>query len=115
MIVFLISAYILVSFITPVYATPCVTPEPACIGGVINVLQKAIGLLAPAAGIAFFLMMLVGGFKFLTSGGDPKAAGAARTTLTFAILGIILVVASWLILKIIADATGVDVTKVELP
>ena len=60
-------------------------------------------------------MLLVGGFQFMTSGGDPKAAGHARTTLTFAIIGIILVVASWLILQIIKQATGVDVTTVNLP
>ena len=112
MVTFIISAYFLASLITPVYAAP---GDPATISEVVSVLERIIGLLAPAAGIAFFFMMLVGGFKFLSSGGDPKAAGAARTTLTFAIIGIILVVASWLILKLIADLTGVDVTTVNLP
>ena len=106
----------LVFFATPAYAATCGNAgEPACIGNVITILQKIIGLLAPAAGIAFFIMLIVGGYKFLTYGGDPKAAGGARTTLTFAVLGIILVIASWLILQIIAEVTGVDVTVVNLP
>jgi len=71
--------------------------------------------LAPAAGIAFFIMMLIGGFQCLTSGGDPKAAGAARSTLTYAIIGIILVVVSWLILVLIRDITGASVTTVTIP
>lgn len=88
---------------------------PAQISDIVSILERIINLLAPAAGIAFFFMMIVGGFQFLNSGGDPKAAGAARTTLTYAILGIILVVASWLILQLVKGVTGVDVTNVELP
>ncbi|MDP2632102.1 MAG: hypothetical protein Q8P25_00060 [Candidatus Curtissbacteria bacterium] len=112
MVIFIISAYFLASFIAPVYAAP---GDPYTISQVVDVLERIINLLAPAAGIAFFFMMIIGGFQFLNSGGDPKAAGAARTTLTYAILGIILVVASWLILQIIKSATGVDVTTVNLP
>lgn len=95
---------------SPVYAQ-----KPAEVGDIVKVLENIIRLLAPAAGIAFLIMLLVGGFQFVTSGGDPKAAGQARTTLTYAIIGIILVVASWLILTIIKGVTGVDVTTVDIP
>lgn len=97
--------------VSTVYATH----EPAQITDIVSILQKIIRLLAPAAAIAFFIMLLVGGFQFLTSGGDPKAAGAARSTLTYAIIGIILVIVAWLILKLIAAVTGADVTTVEIP
>ena len=112
MAIFLALAVILLAFVSPVYAA---AGGPAQLSGIVKVLQNIINLLAPAAGIAFFIMLLVGGFQFINSGGDPKAAGQARTTLTYAILGVILVVASWLILKIIADVTGVKVTTVDLP
>ncbi|MEK9147260.1 MAG: hypothetical protein AAB639_03620 [Patescibacteria group bacterium] len=95
---------------SPVYAQ-----DPAKIADIVDILERIIRLLAPAAGIAFFIMLLVGGFQFVTSGGDPKAAGQARTTLTYAIIGIILVVASWLILTVIKALTGVDVTTVDIP
>ena len=88
---------------------------PPTILGIVNILRNIISILAPVAGIAFFLMLLVGGFQFVNSGGDPKAAGQARTTLTYAIIGIILVVASWLIIKAIAQFPGVDVTQVKIP
>ena len=89
--------------------------EPAKISDIVTVLKNIISLLAPAAGIAFFIMLLFGGYKFITSGGDPKAVGAARSTLTYAIIGIILVVAAWLILQLIKSLTGADVTTVTLP
>ena len=87
---------------------------PARISDIVSILKNIISLLAPAAGIAFFVMFLVGGFQFLTAGGDPKAAGHARSTMTYAVIGVILVVASWIILNLIKQFTGVDVTKVEI-
>lgn len=111
----------LLTFIQPVYAqTPAPLKcgdlgAPACISDIVNVLKNIISILAPIAAIAFLIMLIVGGFQFVTSGGDPKAAGHARATLTFAVIGIILVVASWLILLLIQNLTGVDVTKVEFP
>lgn len=99
------------ALILPVYAAS----DPAKLSDIVGILENIIKLLAPAAGIAFFVMLLVGGFQFLTSGGDPKAAGAARNTLTFAVIGIILVIVSWLILVLIRDFTGAPVTTVEIP
>ena len=98
--------------VTPVFAQP---DPPPPLSDIVGIIQRIIQFLAPAAGIAFFIMLLVGGFQFVTSGGDPKAAGQARTTLTYAIMGIILVVVSWLILQLIRSVTGVDVTTVEFP
>lgn len=95
----------------PVYAQE----PPAKIVDIVEVLRRIIRILAPAAGIAFLIMLLVGGYQLITSGGDPKAAAQARTTFTYAIIGIILVVASWLILTIIAGLTGVNVTNVDIP
>lgn len=89
--------------------------NPAQLSDIVEILKRIITLLAPVAGIAFLIMLLVGGYQFMTSGGDPKAAGQARTTLTYAFIGVILVVASWLILTVIQGLTGVDVTKVEIP
>ncbi|OGD84949.1 hypothetical protein A2165_02055 [Candidatus Curtissbacteria bacterium RBG_13_40_7] len=89
--------------------------DPAQISDIVTVIENIIKLLAPMAAIAFFVMLLWGGFQFLTSGGDPKSVAAARTTLTIAIIGVILVVAAWLILLLIENITGVDVTVVDLP
>lgn len=100
-----------VAIVSPVYAAN----GPAQISDIIGVLENIIGLLAPFAAIALFIMLLVAGFQFLTSGGDPKSVAAARTTLTYAIIGVILVVVVWLILTLIEAVTGVPVTIVNLP
>lgn len=107
---FTILTGLLVILTTPVFAD-----EPKQIGEAVGIIENIIKLLAPAAAVAFLIMLIWGGFQFVTSGGDPKAAGAARSTLTYAIIGIVLVVASWLILQLIGNITGVNVTNVEIP
>lgn len=67
------------------------------------------------AGIAVFIMLIIGGFKYLTSGGDPKAAESARKTITYAILGLVLILAAWFILRFIETFTGVSVTEFTFP
>ncbi|MBI2326986.1 hypothetical protein HYU92_01595 [Candidatus Curtissbacteria bacterium] len=108
----LVLAWLLMAIISPVYAAPS---DPAKLSDIIGILQNIIGLLTPAAAVAFFIMVLVGGFQFVTSGGDPKAAAAARNTLTFAAIGIILVISVWLILQLVGFLTGVPVTNVTFP
>lgn len=113
---YLLGLFLLV-FVSPVYAVELNcgdTGAPACISDIVKVLEHIIGLLAPAAGIVFFIMLLVGGFRFIKSRGDPKRVGEARSTLTYAAIGIILVVVAWLILKLIKDLTGANVTTVDI-
>lgn len=55
---------------------------------------------------AFFVLLVVGGFKYLTSGGDPKAAESAKKTITYAIGGFVIFAFSYIILKIVGDFTG---------
>lgn len=72
-----------------------------------NVVQAILGL----AGIAFFILLLVGGIKYLTSGGDPKATESAQKTITAAVGGLILILLSFLVLVLIKKLTGVDVIQ----
>ena len=73
--------------------------------------EKIVGLLLGFAGIVLFVLLIMGGFKYITSGGDPKAVESAKNTLTYAIGGLIVILVSYLILVIIYKITGVDVTK----
>lgn len=75
-----------------------------------NIIVSILGL----AGIVFFLMITMGGFKYITSGGDPKAAAAARQTITHALMGLILVAAAYLILLFIQNFTGANLTDFKL-
>jgi len=49
---------------------------------------------------------------FLTSGGDQKRVESAKKTMTFAILGIVLIFLSFAIINLIAYVTGVSCIKI---
>jgi hypothetical protein len=69
-----------------------------------SVLSVALGLV----GVVVLVMILVGGFKYINSGGDKEAASKARLTLTHAFLGLTLAVSAWMILNILGQFLGVD-------
>ncbi len=70
---------------------------------VANILATAITLV----GIVAFVMFLIGGFRYLTAGANAKGTETAKNSITFAVLGIIVALASFLILNVIAQITGV--------
>src|SRR3989338_2087783 len=76
-----------------------------------NTLQVITGL----AGLALFIMLIIGGIKYLTSGGDPKASESAKNTMTYALLGIILMGLAYLIFNILQNFTGVNFLKFDIP
>ena len=72
-----------------------------------NILQAMI----PLIGLISFIMILVGGFKILTSGGDPKGMAGGKQTITLAVAGLALAIVSWLVLVLVKNITGVNVTQ----
>lgn len=51
--------------------------------------------------LALFIMFIIGSFTYLTSFGSPEKVKKAQATLKYAIIGLVLFVSSYLILKII--------------
>lgn len=82
----------------------------ATLRGLEGIFKNIISSLLFIAGIALFIMLVVGGIKFITSGGDPKGLEAAKKTLTYAIGGIVLVAISYLIILFIQIFTGATLT-----
>ena len=52
-------------------------------------------------GIAAFAMLVLGGFRFLTSAGNPSAQKDAKDIITSAIIGLLLLLSSYLLLQVI--------------
>lgn len=75
-----------------------------------SVFSNIVSLILGFAGIVLFIMLLSGGFKYITAGGDPKGVESAKKTLTYAIGGIVVIALSYLILNLIQTITGANVT-----
>lgn len=78
------------------------------------VFQNIVQIILGFAGITLFFLLIIGGFKYITSGGDPKGVESAKKTLTYAIGGMILILLAFLILVFIKQFTGVDVTEFKI-
>ena len=89
--------------------------NPATIQDLTMIVQRILNIAIRLAGIAAFIMLIVGGFQFLTAGGDSKKTQAAGSTITYAIFGLVAVIAAWFILLFIEKFTGVKVTEFNIP
>lgn len=111
--------------VTPVHAqeewatrdSRCLMPgtDVATIQGFECLFYNILQVIVMIAGLAFLFMFISGGFQYLMSQGDGKKTAAAQSTLTMSIIGLVGVVASFLILKLITTFTGVDVTQFNIP
>lgn len=79
-----------------------ISTEPQ--GFVKSIFSLVLGL---AGGIALILIM-ISGYSFMTSRGDPEAIKAATGRLTSAIIGLLFIIFSFVILEII----GVDILRI---
>lgn len=81
---------------------------PAQLTDLTTVLSSVVGVAIPIAGVAVIVMFLVGGFGFLTAGGDKEATQKAQRTLTYAIGGLILVLSAWMIMALLGNFLGIS-------
>ena len=77
--------------------------ELSCIGAIfVNI----VNALFYFAGAAVLFIIIYGGYLFVTSSGNPQQVERAKHTLTYAILGLGVILLSWVILRVIAEVTG---------
>lgn len=73
-----------------------------------DIIGGIIQLVYAVAGLVFFFMFLFGGIRYLTAGGDEKAATAARATLTQAVIGLVIIVSAFLITQLVFTIFGIS-------
>jgi hypothetical protein len=77
--------------------------EPT-LGAIISLLvQVVIGL----ASVVLFLIFIWAGYDFVVSRGDPQKIAAARNKITYGIVGYILLVVAFLIVRIVSQVFGI--------
>lgn len=68
------------------------------------------------AAIIFFFMLVIGGIKWIASGGDKGATEGARNQITAALVGLVIVFAAWAIAGLVkAFFGGIDIFNLTLP
>ncbi|MFA6392172.1 MAG: pilin [Patescibacteria group bacterium] len=74
---------------------------------VIAIIQWVLGLL----GLIAVIMILIGGFKWMTAGGNEEKIESAKKLLTSAIIGLVIILLAWAIvifaLGVLQNTSGV--------
>lgn len=99
---------------------PCYFETPsgakiALLQGIECIFKNILLIIIPFAGLAAFVVLIVGGFQYLTSAGDPKQLQKASGTITAAIIGIIVILVVWFIFRLLNAITGLDLLKFQIP
>lgn len=76
----------------------CQKPTGRSVDGLIKLV---INLLSVVAGIIAVIMLIVSGFKYVTSQGDSNQVASAKRSLIYAILGLVVVALSQVIVQFI--------------
>jgi len=77
-----------------------------------NILSLTIGILTIVAFIWFIFKLIIGALGVMSAGGDKGKLTEARANITYALTGLIMVVAAIFIAGIVGIILGVDILEV---
>lgn len=75
-----------------------------------ELVASVVNFALAAGGLVFFAMLIWGGMRYMLARGDDKLIMEARQTVTNAVIGLLIIVSSFAIIKLISVATGADIS-----
>ncbi|HBL51948.1 MAG TPA: hypothetical protein DDZ05_01835 [Candidatus Blackburnbacteria bacterium] len=81
---------------------------------VAGLISSGIKLALIIAAVVFFFMLVVGGIRWILSGGDKGKTEEARNQITAALVGLVIVFSAWAITQLIRALFGVDILNLNL-
>ncbi len=79
----------------------CQTNNEGAAENVNGLVKMIIDIFSWVVGVVSVLMIIVGGFKYITSGGDANGVTGAKNTIMYAIVGLVIVALAQLIVKFV--------------
>ena len=96
---------------------PAENTDFASLGGLTipGLISALIRLTVVIAAVVFFFILVIGGIKWIASGGDKGQTEAARSQITAALVGLVIVFAAWAIVALINTFFHVDIFSLAIP
>jgi len=82
------------------------------IGGIVSGLIRFVLVVAA---LVFFFILVIGGIRWIASGGDKAQTEAARNQITAALVGLVIVFAAWAIVQLINTFFGINIFELSIP
>lgn len=86
-------------------STDCAAEEGVATDKVNSIITNVINIFSAVVGIAAVLMIIYGGFRYITSGGDSGKVSSAKNTIIYAVIGLVIVALAQFIVKFVLDKT----------
>jgi hypothetical protein len=67
---------------------------------------QIINIMLMFSGIVAVFFIIIGGYQYLTSGGNAESAEAGRKTVTNAIIGLVIIILSYVVINVIVNLVG---------
>lgn len=80
-----------------------------------DLITWAITAIIVIAGLIFFFMLVIGGLKWILSGGDKGQTEAARSQITAALVGLVVLFSAWAITNLIQTVFGIEILNFTIP
>lgn len=71
--------------------------------GVNNIIKTVINIFSLVVGVVAVIMIIVGGFRYITAGGDSNNVSAAKNTIIYAIIGLVIVAIAQFIVQFVLN------------
>jgi len=69
-----------------------------------DLILRVINIALAVAGLVAVLFLIIGGFRYITSAGNEETAEQAKKIITNAIIGIVVIILSFVIVRVISNA-----------
>jgi len=100
----------------PADPTTCVTdPLNDRFSSIGDIISQLLPFVFTIAGMVALLFLIWGGIRYMTARGDPKAVDSARSTITSAIIGILIVLLSATLFFIIGSVLKINIFGTLVP
>ena len=80
------------------------TPEGGA-SGFSNLLKRIINIISVVVGVVAVIMIIIGGFRYITSAGSSERVTAAKNTILYALIGLVIVALAQVIVRFVLTKT----------
>jgi hypothetical protein len=74
--------------------------------GLGGIIKDVLDILSIVVGVAAIIMIIIGGFRYVLSGGDSNSTSGAKNTIIFAIVGLVIAVLAQVLVQFVLAKTA---------
>ncbi len=80
-----------------------------------NAISNVITLAFAVAVLIVLVMLILGAYEWIVSGGDKEAVGKARNRIINALLGLVVLAVAFALAKVFGSFVGLDLSNISIP